>query len=66
MFHIVSHVKPTEESEHFGEAEGAYATLFFPLVALAISTIAENYQWSAYAGIGIVLILVGNLLILKK
>ena len=28
MFHIVSHVKPTEESEHFGEAEGAYATLF--------------------------------------
>ena len=28
MFHIVSHVKPTEESEHFGKAEGAYATLF--------------------------------------
>lgn len=49
-----------------GVERGAYATLFFPLVALAISTVAENYQWSAYAGIGIVLILVGNLLILKK
>ena len=49
-----------------GVERGAYATLFFPLVALAISTVAENYQWSAYAGIGIVLILVGNLLMLKK
>ena len=49
-----------------GVERGAYATLLFPLVALAISTVAENYQWSAYSGIGIVLILVGNLLILKK
>ncbi|MDP6216874.1 MAG: EamA family transporter, partial [SAR324 cluster bacterium] len=49
-----------------GVERGAYATLFFPLVALAISTVVENYQWSAYAAIGIVLILVGNLLILKK
>jgi drug/metabolite transporter (DMT)-like permease len=49
-----------------GVERGAYSTLFFPLVALAISTVVENYQWSAYAAIGIVLILVGNLLILKK
>lgn len=49
-----------------GVERGAYSTLFFPLVALAISTVAENYQWSAYTAIGIVLILVGNLLILKK
>jgi len=40
--------------------------LFFPLVALGISTILEGYQWSAYAVIGIVLILGGNLLILKR
>ena len=49
-----------------GVERAAYVTLFFPLVALAISTVAEGYQWSPYAGMGIVFILVGNLLILKK
>ena len=49
-----------------GVERAAYTTLFFPLVALGISTIFEDYQWSAHAGIGIVLILGGNLLILKR
>ena len=49
-----------------GVERGAYASLIFPLVALGISTIVEGYQWSAYAGIGIALILTGNLLILKR
>ena len=49
-----------------GVERAAYATLIFPLVALGISTIFEGYQWSAYAVIGIVLILGGNLLILKR
>jgi len=49
-----------------GVERAAYATLIFPLVALVISTIFEGYQWSAYAVIGIVLILGGNLLILKR
>ncbi len=49
-----------------GVERAAYATLLFPLVALGISTIFEDYQWTAYAGIGILLILAGNLLILKR
>ena len=49
-----------------GVERGAYASLIFPLVALGISTIVEGYQWSAYAGIGIGLILTGNMLILKR
>ena len=49
-----------------GVERGAYASLIFPLVALGISTIVEGYQWSAYAGIGIILVLTGNLLILKR
>lgn len=44
----------------------AYVTLLFPLVALAISTVAEGYKWTHYAGIGILFILVGNLLIIKN
>ena len=49
-----------------GVERAAYATLIIPLVALGISTIFEGYQWTAYAVIGIVLILGGNLLILKR
>ena len=49
-----------------GVERGAYATLIFPLVALGFSTIFEDYQWTASAGIGILLILAGNLLILKR
>ena len=49
-----------------GVERGAYATLLFPLVALGISTVFEGYHWSAYAGIGVALILTGNLLILRR
>ena len=49
-----------------GVERAAYATLLFPLVALGISTVFEGYHWSAYAGIGVALILTGNLLILKR
>ena len=49
-----------------GVDRGAYASLIFPLVALGISTVVEGYQWSTYAGIGIGLIVTGNLLILKR
>ncbi len=49
-----------------GVDRGAYASLIFPLVALGISTVVEGYQWSTYAGIGIALIVTGNLLILRR
>ena len=49
-----------------GVERGAYATLLFPLVSLGISTFFEGYNWSPYAGIGVALILTGNLLILKR
>jgi len=49
-----------------GVERAAYATLLFPLVALGISTVFEGYNWSAYAGIGVTLILTGNLLILRR
>ena len=49
-----------------GVERAAYSTLIFPLVALGFSTVFEDYQWTAYAGIGVLLILSGNLLILKR
>ena len=49
-----------------GVERAAYATLLFPLVALGISTVAEGYQWTVFGGTGILLILAGNLLIIKR
>ena len=49
-----------------GVERAAYATLLFPLVALGISTVFEDYYWTTYAGTGVVLILIGNMMILKK
>ena len=49
-----------------GPGRAAYATLLFPVVALALSTIWEDYQWSLSAVGGILLILCGNYLALVK
>ncbi len=49
-----------------GADRAAYASLFFPLVALGISTFFEGYQWTAFAITGVTAIMAGNLLILKK
>jgi drug/metabolite transporter (DMT)-like permease len=49
-----------------GADRAAYATLVFPVVALVISTVWEGYQWSGSAFCGVALILLGNLLLLKR
>lgn len=48
-----------------GADRAAYATLLFPLVALAISTVWEDYHWTGSAVAGVLLILTGNLLMLR-
>ncbi len=51
---------------NIGADRAAYSTLLFPIVALVISTIWEDYQWTGSAIAGVSLILSGNLLMLKK
>ena len=51
---------------NIGPERAAYATLLFPLVALGISTIWEDYRWTTSALIGVGLILFGNLLMLQR
>ncbi len=51
---------------NIGADRAAYATLLFPIVSMAISTIWENYQWSASATAGVVMILFGNLWIIRR
>ncbi len=49
-----------------GSARAAYTSVLFPIVALIISTIFEDYQWSTLAIAGIALIAAGNWLALTK
>jgi len=51
---------------NIGADRAAYATLLFPIVALVISTIWENYQWTISSVAGVFLILLGNFIILQK
>jgi len=51
---------------NIGPDRAAYSTLLFPLVALVISTIFEDYRWTGSALIGVGLILCGNLLMLQR
>lgn len=45
-----------------GSAQAGYATVLFPIVALAISTVFEGYNWTSLAMIGVALTLVGNVI----
>lgn len=49
-----------------GAERAAYVTLLFPLVALLLSTLFEGYHWSPPALLGVPLILIGNLLALRR
>ena len=44
-----------------GPERAAYCTVLFPIVALAVSTVFEGYQWTALAVVGLVLVVAGNL-----
>ena len=48
-----------------GAERSAYVTVLFPVVALVISTIFEDYEWSFLAFVGVGLTLIGNFLVLR-
>src|SRR5690625_2561655 len=52
--------------EQIGPEKGSYATVLFPLVALGVSTLFENYHWPVLALIGVPLALAGNALVLMR
>ena len=49
-----------------GAARAGYATVLFPIVALAISTLVEGYVWTPLAILGVALALAGNVLVLRR
>jgi drug/metabolite transporter (DMT)-like permease len=49
-----------------GAARAGYATVLFPIVALAVSTLVEGYRWTLPAILGAALALAGNVLVLRR
>ena len=49
-----------------GADRAAYATVLFPIVALALSTVFEGFHWTLPAALGLVMVLVGNALIVTR
>lgn len=47
-----------------GSARAAYAAVLFPVVALLLSTLFEDYRWSTASVLGVALVLGGNALAL--
>lgn len=48
-----------------GSARAGYATVLFPIVALAVSTVFEGYQWTPLAIAGLCCVLTGNIMMLR-
>ncbi len=48
-----------------GAEYAAYIGLVTPIIALALSTIFEDFVWNVFSLIGVVVVLTGNLIILK-
>ncbi|MTH99768.1 DMT family transporter [Roseibium sp. RKSG952] len=49
-----------------GSARAGYATVIFPVVALSVSTVFEGYVWTAGALTGLLLVMAGNVLMLRR
>lgn len=49
-----------------GADRAAYATVLFPLVALVISSVFEDFEWTPLALAGVALVLVGNVLVVGR
>jgi drug/metabolite transporter (DMT)-like permease len=52
--------------QRIGAGRAGFSSVMFPLVALSISTVFEGHTWTPLAGIGVVLVLCGNLILLLR
>jgi drug/metabolite transporter (DMT)-like permease len=49
-----------------GADKAAYAAVLFPVIALGLSTLFEDYQWSLRALFGFALVVLGNYIVLTR
>ncbi len=49
-----------------GAHKTSYANIIFPAIAVLISTVVEDFNWSEYTVIGLSFVLLGNIVVLTK
>ena len=49
-----------------GPARAGYATVMFPVLALLISTVVEDYRWTLVGFVGLAMVLAGNVVVLRS
>jgi drug/metabolite transporter (DMT)-like permease len=49
---------------NIGADKASYVNIFTPTIALLLSTLFENYQWSWIGLVGVALIIIGNIIVL--
>ena len=49
-----------------GAGRSAYAMVLFPIIALGLSTVFEDYRWTTAGFFGVALVLLGNTLVLAR
>ncbi len=52
--------------QRIGADRAAYATVLFPVIALALSTLYEGYAWTWPAAAGVLLVIAGNVIVLRR
>jgi drug/metabolite transporter (DMT)-like permease len=62
MASILAYLSYLTLIERIGADRGAYVYVVVPIVALAISTVFEDYSWTAVSGLGVVVVLTGSVL----
>lgn len=50
---------------NIGADKAAYGPVVVPVIALMLSTLFENYNWSKLTFLGIILLLIGNVMVIK-
>ena len=49
---------------NIGADKASYVNIFTPTIALLLSTLFEDYQWSLIGFVGVTLIIIGNIIVL--
>ena len=49
-----------------GAARISYTTVLFPVLALLISTVFENYEWTPLGLVGLCFVIAGNLMVMRR
>lgn len=63
---VVAYWSYTRLTARIGPARAGYAAVSNPLIALLISTALEGYEWTAVGFLGVIFVVAGNIIVLRR